>query len=318
MGPAPPPGDGGDGGVGPAPAPPQGGLGSLFGFGPQASAPPGEEGDFGPDGFPDEQPSGGMAFFFGGPEKGGYMPPGIDGPEDGEGPPMDLFNAPGIWTSGGVTSIRTNGDDSPAGGVAPPPPGDPIDAEVLRQMFLGPEGPEGPGDGPAAPGGFRGFIPNAGPPIPGEEPSEAPDGDGGIAAVFGLRGEGAKPQEFQREAAQTFFFGEKEELVPPAEEGDGPGNSPDDPTPQIEEAQTFFTPADEEIADENTFFNPEAEQEVVIEENNFFNANAQVEVEMPESTFFSPNNFTEEEYREKIAEQMGIDPDLVTVTPAGG
>ena len=49
-----------------------------------------------------------------------------------------------------------------------------------------------------------------------------------------------------------------------------------------------------------------------------FNANAQVEVEMPESTFFSPNNFTEEEYREKIAEQMGIDPDLVTVTPAGG
>ena len=117
---------------------------------------------------------------------------------------------------------------------------------------------------------------------------------------------------------KRFFCGEKEELVPPVEGGDGPGNSPDGSAPQIEEAQTFFTPADEEIAEENTFFNPEAEQEVVIEENNFFNANAQVEVEMPESTFFSPNNFTEEEYREKIAEQMGIDPDLVTVTPAGG
>ena len=286
----------------------------MFGFGPQAPAPPGADGDFGPDGIPDEQPSGGMAFFFGGPDKGGYMPPGMDGPEDGEGPPMNLFNAPGPWMDG------PEGQDMP-------PPDEPIDAEVLRQMFLGPdddEGPEGPGqsfgpdDGPAAPGGFRGFIPNAGPPLPGEEPSEAPDGDGGIAAVFGLTGESAEPQEFQQEAAQTFFFGEKEELVPPAEEGDGPGNNPDDSTPQIEEAQTFFTPADEEIADENTFFNPEAEQEVVIEENNFFNANAQVEVEMPESTFFSPNNFTEEEYREKIAEQMGIDPDLVTVTPAGG
>ena len=258
-----------------------------------------------------------MAFFFGGPDKGGYMPPGMDGPEDGEGPPMNLFNAPGIWTTGGASTLV-----GPAGeGMPMPPPGEPTSAEDLFMMFGGPEGsegPGGPGEGPAAPGGFRGFIPNAGPPLSGEEPSEAPDGDGGIAAVFGLTGESAEPQEFQQEAAQTFFFGEKEELVPPVEGGDGPGNSPDGSAPQIEEAQTFFTPADDEIAEENTFFNPEAEQEVVIEENNFFNANAQVEVEMPESTFFSPNNFTEEEYREKIAEQMGIDPDLVTVTPAGG
>ena len=53
------------------------GLGSFFGWG--APPPPGGDGDFGPDGIPDEQPSGGMAFFFGGPDKGGYMPPGMDG-----------------------------------------------------------------------------------------------------------------------------------------------------------------------------------------------------------------------------------------------
>ena len=118
----------------------------------------GPEGDFGPDGFPDEQPSGGMAFFFGGPDKGGYMPPGMEGPEDGEGPPMDLFNAPGIWTSGGTTSFG-----GPAGeGMPMPPPGEPMDADDLFMMFAGPEGdfgPDGfPDDGPAAPGGFRGFF----------------------------------------------------------------------------------------------------------------------------------------------------------------
>ena len=93
--------------------------------GPQAPPPPGGEGDFGPDGIPDEQPSGGMAFFFGGPDKGGYMPPGMDGPEDGEGPPMNLFNSPGPWMDG------PEGQDMP-------PPGEPTSAEDLFMMFGGP------------------------------------------------------------------------------------------------------------------------------------------------------------------------------------
>ena len=86
----------------------------------------------------------------------------------------------------------------------------------------------------------------------------------------------------------------------------------------MEEIQTFFAPQEQEIDEENTFFNPDAEQEVVKEENNFFNANAEFEVDMPESTFLSPNDFTEEDYREKIAEQMGIDPNLVTVNVTAG
>ena len=35
-----------------------------------------------------------------------------------------------------------------------------------------------PGDGPAAPGGFRGFFGSAGPPLPGEE-GDFEDGDFG-------------------------------------------------------------------------------------------------------------------------------------------
>ena len=325
FGPAgpPPPGEEGDfedGDFGPDGGP-QGGLGSLFGFGPQP--PPGGDGDFGPDGFPDEQPSGGMAFFFGGPDKGGYMPPGMEGPEDGEGPPMDLFNAPGIWTSGGTTSFG-----GPAGeGMPMPPPGEPMDADDLFMMFAGPEGdfgPDGfPDDGPAAPGdgpgGFRGFF---GPSEPGEGPpgqdGQQPQPAGGITAVFGLTGGDAEPEEFQQDAAQTFFFGDKEELAPPPTEGAAQNGELNDSQPKVEETQTFFAPQEQETDEENTFFNPEAEQEVVKEENSFFNANAEFEVDMPESTFLSPNDFTEQDYREKIAEQMGIDPNLVTVNrPAG-
>ena len=291
---------------------PQGGLGSLFGFGPQP--PPGGDGDFGPDGFPDEQPSGGMAFFFGGPDKGGYMPPGMEGPEDGEGPPMDLFNAPGIWTSGGTTSFG-----GPAGeGMPMPPPGEPMDADDLFMMFAGPEGPEGdfgPDDGPAAPGGFRGFF---GAPLPPGQDGEQPQPAGGITAVFGLTGGDAEPEEFQQDAAQTFFFGDKEELAPPPAEGAAQNGELNDSPPEVEETQTFFAPQEQEIDEENTFFNPDAEQEVVKEENSFFNANAEFEVDMPESTFLSPNEFTEQDYREKIAEQMGIDPNLVTVNVAAG
>ena len=101
FGPAPaPPGEEGDfedGDFGPDGGP-QGGLGVCLVS--VLSAPPGADGDFGPDGIPDEQPSGGMAFFFGGPDKGGYMPPGMDGPEDGEGPPMNLFNARAFGPTG--------------------------------------------------------------------------------------------------------------------------------------------------------------------------------------------------------------------------
>ena len=284
----------------------------MFGFGPQP--PPGEDGDFGPDGFPDEQPSGGMAFFFGGPDKGGYMPPGMEGPEDGEGPPMDLFNAPGIWTSGGTTSFG-----GPAGeGMPMPPPGEPMDAEDLFMMFAGPEGPEGfgPDDGPAAPGGFRGFF--GGAPLPPGQDGEQSQPAGGITAVFGLTGGDAEPEEFQQDAAQTFFFGDKEELAPPPAEGAAQNGELNDSPPEVEETQTFFAPQEQEIDEENTFFNPDAEQEVVKEENSFFNANAEFEVDMPESTFLSPNEFTEQTIGKKIAEQMGIDPNLVTVNVAAG
>ena len=141
---------------------------------------------------------------------------------------------------------------------------------------------------------------------------------GGITAVFGLTGGDAEPEEFQQDAAQTFFFGDKEELAPPPTEGAAQNGELNDSQPKVEETQTFFAPQEQETDEENTFFNPEAEQEVVKEENSFFNANAEFEVDMPESTFLSPNDFTEQDYREKIAEQMGIDPNLVTVNrPAG-
>ena len=86
----------------------------------------------------------------------------------------------------------------------------------------------------------------------------------------------------------------------------------------MEENQTFLAPQEQEIDEENTFFNPDAEQEVAKEENSFFNANAEFEVDMPESTFLSPNDFTQQDYREKIAEQMGIDPELITVNVSPG
>ena len=236
---------------------------------------------------------------------------------------MDLFNAPGIWTSGGTTSFG-----GPAGeGMPMPPPGEPMDADDLFMMFAGPEGdfgPDGfPDDGPAAPGdgpgGFRGFF---GPSEPGEGPpgqdGQQPQPAGGITAVFGLTGGDAEPEEFQQDAAQTFFFGDKEELAPPPTEGAAQNGELNDSQPKVEETQTFFAPQEQEIDEENTFFNPDAEQEVVKEENSFFNANAEFEVDMPESTFLSPNEFTEQDYREKIAEQMGIDPNLVTVNVAAG
>ncbi|HAA66173.1 MAG TPA: hypothetical protein DCE10_04930, partial [Acidimicrobiaceae bacterium] len=187
----------------------------------------------------------------------------------------------------------------------------------------GPEGdfgPDGfPDDGPAAPGGFRGFF---GPSEPAEGPpgqdGEQPQPAGGITAVFGLTDGDAEPEEFQQDAAQMFFFGDKEELAPPPAEGATQNGEINDSQPEVEEIQTFFAPQEQEIDEENTFFNPDAEQEVVKEENNFFNANAEFEVDMPESTFLSPNDFTEEDYREKIAEQMGIDPNLLTVNVTAG
>ena len=246
FGPAapPPPGEEGDfedGDFGPDGGP-QGGLGSLFGFGPQP--PPGGDGDFGPDGFPDEQPSGGMAFFFGGPDKGGYMPPGMEGPEDGEGPPMDLFTAPGIWTNGGITSFG-----GPAGeGMPMPPPGEPVDADDLFMMFAGPEGdfgPDGfPDDGPAAPGGFRGFF--GGAPLPPGQDGDFEDGDfgpdggpqGGLGSLFGFGpqpppggdgdfGPDGFPDE-QPSGGMAFFFGgpDKGGYMPPGMEGPEDGEGP--------------------------------------------------------------------------------------------
>ena len=64
-------------------------------------------------------------------------------------------------------------------------------------MFAGPEGPgdgaAAPSDGPAAPGGFRGFFGPAGPPPAGEE-GDFEDGDfgpdggpqGGLGSFFGF------------------------------------------------------------------------------------------------------------------------------------
>ena len=75
---------------------PQAGLGGFFGWG--APPPPDQDGDFGPDGMPDDQHSGGMAFFFGGPDDD--MPQWMDDGPGPEGPPMDLFNAPGPWMDG--------------------------------------------------------------------------------------------------------------------------------------------------------------------------------------------------------------------------
>ena len=49
---------------------------------------------------------------------------GMDGPEDGEGPPMNLFNSPGPWMDG------PEGQDMP-------PPGEPTSAEDLFMMFEG-------------------------------------------------------------------------------------------------------------------------------------------------------------------------------------
>jgi len=190
-------------------------------------------------------------------------------------------------------------------------------------MFGGPDGaPGAPGapGGPDGDDGFRGFF---GPQEPGDGPSgqdgDGPQPAGGITAVFGLTGGDAEPEEFQQAAAQTFFFGEQE--TPSAQ--DEPAGGSEVSVPEVNpsepvEAETFFNPKEEEEVEENTFFNPEAEEEIEVEEANFFESSSQITVQMPESTFFNPNELNEEEFRQRMAEEYGVDPRQIEIAASAG
>ena len=220
-----------------------------------------------------------MAFFFGGPDdKGpGWVPP-TDG--DGEGP-------------GGFNFFGPPGGDGPEGDMPWMEPGEAMDADDLFMMFAGPEGDDdfGPpgGDGPE--GGFRGFFgpqgdDGFGPPNPDGDFEEGPRG--GIASVFGLSGESSQPEEAQQEAAQTFFFGEKQaEPIDASAGADAPAANSD--AEEAEEEQTFFTAQDAEVEEENTFFNPEAQEELEeAPQNTFFAFTSPQNQQAPQASFFNP------------------------------
>jgi hypothetical protein len=208
-------------------------------------------------------------------------------------------------------------------------PGEPMDADDLFMMFAGPpgdgDGPDGPGapgapGGPSGDGGFRGFFgptePSDGP--PGQD-GDGPQPAGGITAVFGLTDGDAEPEDFQQAAAQTFFFGEqKTPSAPDGDAGDPEGSAPEVTPSEPAEAETFFNPQEDEEVEENTFFNPEADMEIEIEESNFFESSSQIRVQMPESTFFNPNELSRNEFRQRMAEEYGVDPEQIDLALEAG